>query len=447
MARVSTNLLDAAPAISGKDLRTIVPFSLGSTVDAASAAITVTSSDAAQVVIANDPSEPGQSSIKLSPAQQGTATRYFYADCLVDKGGSDLTLSAPGYPNRVAHVSCFPASAFIVFRSAFGLTGHTNLWARPVEVDFYLGAVNPNDSSQANFNLAIRPGAPPIALQIGNSDAQVGTLSSSTMTVSGATNFQSSVMFTPLMTGTTILSVTSPSLTPTASSQLTVTVDPPIAVSQTVAVPYGFQTFVNLSVATPPNPNFSLTVTSQDPSRILISIDPSEPGSSSLSLPYTLAGGRGFYVQALSASGDVPVTIAIPELDAISTTIHLSSPTLSLASSAILIDSLSLAVGQSTTVSAAINVADGRRSPFGHLPNPGTDPVRVVLNTSNAATVAVSPAVGELSTSGSVFGPVVNFQIQALTEGAAVLTLQSLNAIPVAASPVNVVIKNKPLGP
>src|SRR5579864_2902639 len=104
-AEVSANVINAGPFTGGKDLRAGVGFYFGNEQPGNAPNFTITSSNPSVIEIAADSTSPGRASITIAPQQNFAA---YYADCLTDTGGADLTISASGYASHTVHASCLP---------------------------------------------------------------------------------------------------------------------------------------------------------------------------------------------------------------------------------------------------------------------------------------------------------------------------------------------------
>jgi hypothetical protein len=95
VAEVSADLINAAPFTGGKDLRGSAGFYFGNAQLASAASFTITSSNPSVVQVAADWTSSGRESVTV--ASQPNFTTY-YADCLTDTGGANLTISGSDTP-------------------------------------------------------------------------------------------------------------------------------------------------------------------------------------------------------------------------------------------------------------------------------------------------------------------------------------------------------------
>src|SRR5262249_43700291 len=162
----------------GKDLRTATNFSIGNAAAAATATVTITSSNPSTVQVAASPTDAGQGSIQVAPNKNsaGAFSGFYYVDCLQDKGGADVTLSSPGYPDQVVRASCFPAAVIMTYpttpagayRSA-ELSSPLIVSGRPSSFRFSLAVSPPAQTLNVGYVVGVRAGARPIQVQVANS--------------------------------------------------------------------------------------------------------------------------------------------------------------------------------------------------------------------------------------------------------------------------------------
>jgi hypothetical protein len=232
------------------------------------------------------------------------------------------------------------------------------------------------------------------------------------ITIGSAVSTGGSDFFTPLSPGTADLALTSQ--IPLTSTDISITVRNPINVAS-FSLPVGFQKQVNLSGV--------ITVTSGDPTKVLLSTTPLVAGQGSV----TPQGY--FYVQALGSDGDVALTISSPTYGSATTVVHLTTPVLTGNFTA-----LNMAVGQSTpfltyTITAA---SDGSS---GFYVNPGST-MTVALSNSDP-TVVSAPSAYTFIPAGNASG----VAIKALALGSVTLTPTAPAGIaldPVLAQPITI---------
>ena len=416
IAGLSTNVIQTSDAIGGKDMRVAVSIYSGNGPTASSAQLTVTSSDPSKVLLAANLSDPGQSSIQtllVGPYRTifGSA-QSVYMDCLDSQGGADLTFSAPGYPDKIVRAKCFETH---VATSVNSMT--TQLYS-PFDILVYLFAYDPSSTLKYGIGSSLRPDASPITVQIGNTNPGVGTTSVNSVTFDSKTS-QGLVLFTPTGIGQTDVVFSSPSLRAGPFDTFHVTVTPAVQfVNNNVVIPGGLQLFLGLSKGQYLDPANVITATSQDPAKLVLSTDPSVPGTASIAIKQ----GTGFYAQALASSGDVPVTVSMTGADDVSTIAHLSTPVARLSPSS---PPPYMSVGDISSAQVQIGAAGDTPYFANYLHVPGSPPVQFTLNTSDPSVVSIPAATVPLSEVRTG----VSIAVQAVGEGSATLTLQPADGV------------------
>lgn len=208
ITRISTNLIGVAePLIGGKDLRTTyATITVGPKNGASSADVMVSSSDPSAVAVAFAYDAIGAGSTTVPGEHE---IRGFYFDCLTDQGGADLTFSAQGYPDRVAHVECYPATLQLFWSPLHqGPYDYSMPVGYRTPLDFYLSASRP-DNSVVNSYVELRPGADPIRAVLSSSNPNAASVPTSEVVIESPENRPYLGDLTALAIGDTNLTLTS----------------------------------------------------------------------------------------------------------------------------------------------------------------------------------------------------------------------------------------------
>jgi hypothetical protein len=370
-AKISDNLIDLSPFSGAKDARIEVSFGVDFAFSGGTPAFTITSSDPTQVQVAVNSGDTGQGSVQLS-----NGSYYFYVDCLTDNGGAVLTIAGPGYVTRTVPVGCYPAQIEV---TPAGPSVTTYLGQQsPVNLYFYLYGKLPN--GQLTYGGILRPGANPITIQIANSNPVAGTVPSSVQLTSNNV-FGPSASFIPAAIGTATLSFSAPIPITPSSLQITVA-QPADFYASVLAVPTGFQSALP-AYFTGGNTT-SWTYTSSDPSRVILSSDPTQMGTAS-------ASDTGpIYAQAIGAPGDVTVTLTVPGQGSQTITIHITAPVALLYPSGVTTQPISMAVAESRSFYLYLGDTNGLLCSCTLLPGAPALPFSIVA--SNPSTVSISPS-------------------------------------------------------
>lgn len=307
----------AAPALAptnvsiGKNLQSFATVRLGQPAPAGNMKITLTSSDPAKLLIAETPDAAGQASITLNVRERFRESPEFWLQALGDAGDVSYTASAKGYETGTGTVTLTPSG--IVFSGPFGDGAApefvttpggwaTKIAVRTMRLDTSLRHVEPQ---YVRGGLSVD-----VAFHLSNS--KVGAVTPASLRISAAES-TAVTQFKPARTGTTALTLkASPAFhTPAVLSSIVANVRTPgIAVADDMIIGENLQLPAALSLGEPAPPTgVNVTLTSSDPSRLLLSASPTEVGKPSIDV-YMPAGSvtSTYYLQALSASGSVTHT-------------------------------------------------------------------------------------------------------------------------------------------
>ena len=441
VARIGAGLLGAYRCSGANHLRAGCSVEVGALNGSSAAPVTIVSSDPSSVLVAPDMASAAQASTTVVPLPYYNADyRYFGLDCQVDSGGADLTISAPGYPSRTLHVNCYPVQAVVqaekgTYQNAQGAV-MTNSWYGPATFTAYLEAVNPNPPFDYYY-VYPTPSLPLVTVQITSSNPAAGTVDPS---MSFAYSAQSSSIgsgftFHPLAPGNTIFTFSSPQVSVSGSYPLIV--QSPIGVPS-YAIPGGFQTSFGVYSGQAPS-GIAATITSQDPSSLVFSTDPNQPGSGTLTVAL---GNITVYAQALASTGDIPVTVAVPGLDPVTAPVHLAPPE-------VFCEFCSPAVSMAPLTQLNVTPyigASGSSSVSNVSRNPGLDPVVVTIATSDPTVVSV-PSTSISFGGGTPGYPASSFTITAGVTGTATVTMQATGGVVAdpSASPIAVTVQKATL--
>src|SRR5262249_26088907 len=119
------------------------------------------------------------------------------------------------------------------------------------------------------------------------------------------------------------------------------------------AVPTGFQGALTLYPASNSAP--PLTVTSKDPARIALTLDPTQKGTGSVTL---VGNNRQVWVQALASSGSVELVFSVAGQPDITSTVRITTPFVTLSYAQNTGQPVQLPLGGSAVISAFVGGAD-----------------------------------------------------------------------------------------
>jgi uncharacterized repeat protein (TIGR01451 family) len=309
----------------GKDLQSQRFVSLGAAAPAGGLPVTLTSGDATKVRLSAVRTTLGNGSLVLSVPAGSFSSAVYYVQALDSTGTVTLTASAPGYSNGSATVTLMPAGFIISNGGIFStttLSGNTS-------VQVALGRLTAGTLTFAAFQ-ELRGGTGPVDVPVTATDQAggpgVGTVTSPVSFSSGDTFKLTS--FDPLVAGISLVQVGTPAgfNTSANSTTITATVSAPriFLNNQTIGKDLQLQTSLSLEAPAPLG-GLSVTLTSADPARLLLSTSQMAAGNDSVTL--SINQGSSFanvYLQALDSAGTVTVSGAAPGFQNVSATVTLA---------------------------------------------------------------------------------------------------------------------------
>ncbi len=272
---------------------------------------TFTSSDPGKIMLSEVRDGPGSPSITV----RGNSA---FVQALGPEGSVSIKASVEGFGEARDRVLLAPLSAVATVNRSGPYPGSDSLGrarttpqSDPTRISIALTSAPGVFADLTGF----RPGAGPVTIGVRSSRPEVGTVEPSRITISDATR-PVEVLFRPLALGQTEILLDLPAgfARQTGKTEFIVeaaTISRPdilIARSTVAGARAEFQTF-----APPRSTNLNVTITSTDPSRLLLSLDERSPATASISQVLTPNSfGLQFYLHALAGSGPVPVTITAP---------------------------------------------------------------------------------------------------------------------------------------
>jgi len=401
----------------GQNLQAPVTITLGAPAPAGGVNLTVASSDPTRMLLAARENFAGAGSISLQIPESVTSVTVF-AQALAGSGTVALNASAPGYNPGTGTITLAPSG--FVFVGPSGPVSNFNSdqgIATPIPVSAAL-----LDASQNFVGIQqVRAGLS-VPVTLNSSNTNVGTISSP-VTFNGP-NDTLAATFTAVSPGGTTLTITPPSgfTTPNSNASVQVQVNPTtLSIHQTdLTVGQNLQTsaFVTLAGTAPPG-GLTVTITSNDPSKLLLSTDPTAAGSASIQLPVSPGGHQtlNFFVQALANNGTATYTASAPNFGSATQTVSFGP------SGFVLASPFGLGADFFTTTGAAnppITVSSGLLDSSNNFVTAqslrgGTSAsVPVTSASTTVGTITVSPVTisGGSSNNTTAFHPVANGSTQ-----------------------------------
>jgi len=262
--------------------------------------VTITSPSPDRVQLSRTPIGPGSSSISVLAGPQ------FYVRALSDQGSVRLTLSSEGYAETTSEIFLTPAGFLLTSSGGFPLTP----FSAPVALGIQPVSIDP---SGAITGQGIRGDLPDVTVQLANSNPEVGVLRQTSVTFH-AGDFSQRTELRPLTAGTTTVTLEPPAgFEPVPGrAGLTLTVSTPSLSFSTTNVFLGKDLQVENQVRSDsalPTP-VTVTITSRDPARVLVSKARGTFGSGAITL--SLPTESQFFLQALGGDGAAVVDVSGP---------------------------------------------------------------------------------------------------------------------------------------
>ncbi|MBY0504054.1 MAG: hypothetical protein K2X03_09090 [Bryobacteraceae bacterium] len=370
--------------------------------------ITIRSTDPSRLLVALDPAAAG------SDQQRGPfGVTPVYIQALTEGEGT-VVISADGYEDSTLRVVA--SRAILQLRSNSRLSANQQQGTLSVAVDFRLSP-DPNQQSQQFVmdSLTLRGGLPPLPVTLISSNPAVAATSTLTL-LPGRPDAAWNVPLTGA--GETTLRIQPPPNFDADVSSVTLEVRserPEISGPGTLG--RDFQGGFGIRTQTPVRSGTPVTVTSSDPTRLLVSDSNTAAGQGSVTFPWP-SGGTSFFANALGDSGTITITVSIQGYDPATYRVAL-------------IPSGPVFENERVTVRTGSGPASLSVRLFSLDPNslqpqqqgtlrPGGPPYIVRFTVADPAIAAVSPASLTL---GSVFNPSGSVSVSGLAPGSTLVRL------------------------
>ena len=274
----------------GKDFEIQGSLQLDSSVSLPSTIIvTITSSDPSRVLLSTRLDQPGQTTIAVAYGNNAPTAFFIQGVAL---GQASVTATTPGFDPATFNVNVTPPS--------FLLSGPQTAF------------VGQPSAASISFNgQMVRPGAQ-ISIALHSSDPTIATIDSQ-VAATGA-KVQVSAVIQPLQPGTTTITADLPdgfADTPDSRTFNLAVKLPSLPINGFQSVyAIGKDLQANASLFQTGSGTINLTITSSDPSKVLLSGDAAKAGQAALLLPLDAYRQTPFYVQALTGSGSATLTFS-----------------------------------------------------------------------------------------------------------------------------------------
>jgi hypothetical protein len=316
----------AAPALNflvrsiGRNLQVSQTVTLGAPAPAGGVNVTLTSADPSRLLISTSPTTAGSASMTLPVAAGGTSTAPVYLQALAGIGNVGVNVSAPGYRSRDANMNTFESGFVIVAPAAIA----TNVVAANTPVTIgarrlgFFGVVEDEQSIRGGFTVSV---------PVTSSNPSVGVLVPSSVTIAGGQS-SGQTDFDPVGAGSTTLTAGVPADfgAPASGRQITATVSTALIV-ESPTIGRDLQEQITVQLAPAPAAPTTITVTSNDPTRLLLATSSTAAGQASVTLSVaagSTAPSTLLYFHALDGAGTATVNFAAPGYPAAQSTVTLT---------------------------------------------------------------------------------------------------------------------------
>jgi hypothetical protein len=314
----TTPMIHAEGVTVGKDLTGALTAFLGDSENYIGTPLTATSSDPAQVLLGTLPDDPGNASATLATGYGSNGTRRFLAYCLTDNADVGVELSAPGYESRTVHVRCVPSGLYINPAPVTATSGQGVIAVLPAAFD-------PATLSLLAFQNP-RGGMAPIDIGAASSNADFVTVSPASLTIDAYSDLSHPVSY-PLATefsfktngvgsADVTFSTSSPFLFLPSNAAHVRAAGPTLSIRvPTLARDVVAQVGVWLNRSDNSGGTVPVTLTTSDPSKVRLTLDPFQPGQESITFDSSGTNSGPFAWVEVLDPGSASITASTPGSD------------------------------------------------------------------------------------------------------------------------------------
>ena len=297
----------------GQNLQTDTRITLNGPAPGGGLVISLKSNDPSRLLFSTMPNAAGSASIALTVDGGRAITPEFYVHGLANSGTATYIVSAPGHASSTGMVTLAPSAIVIAGSSRLGNPLVTTSGAWPSTITVYSAQL---DASGRFVGVQQVRGGSSATVNVTSSNTRVGTITISPVTIAGGA-FNVTTQFQPVGRGSATLAVEIPPGFggPAQFATMTATVDTPaLAVTDEVTVGANLEAGGTLLLGErAPAGGVTATLTSSDPTRLLLSASPTAVGSKSIAI--VISAGEynaSYFLQALGDSGVVTYHASAP---------------------------------------------------------------------------------------------------------------------------------------
>ena len=300
------NALSLSATTVGQNLQTLMTVTLPQMAPVGGQRITVVTGDPGMAIVAGRPTDPGAGQLIFNVGE-GLTSAGFYVQGMSGSGTVALTASSPGLGNGTGLVTLAP--------SGFVLTGPNGASNQSFTLGLGSSATLTVSAARLNSGLgfvesqALRGGLS-VNVPLSNTGGLFGSVTGTTI-ASGASTATATFSANGISTGLAVLTAEVPagfSRPALGADTVAATVTSATMITSAVIVGENLQTTTNIRLNSPaPAAGIVVTITSNDPGKVLFATSATVAGASSITM--TIPAGRtasaDFYVQGLTNSGVV----------------------------------------------------------------------------------------------------------------------------------------------
>jgi hypothetical protein len=307
LALASPSLIVSGNGSIGHNLEAFTSVRLSEPAPAGGLEVTVTSDDQTRLLVASQPNVAGTRSITLKVNPQYVETPDFYLQGFGDSGFVTYTVTAPGYGNAKGTITLAPSA--IRIQGPYRAAEFRTSTGKPAPITITSGRLDGEGNFAQEQPIA---GGLRVAVNLTTSDARIGSIAQTPVTLAGGAT-SSGTTFKPAGAGKTVITASAPSgfTISTKLGSLTAIVEVPgIGIMGEINIGKDLQVrgHVLLGEAAPPN-GLDVTLSSSDPSKILLSQGEDQAGSGRITVRVPAGEVKApYYIQGLTESGTVNYT-------------------------------------------------------------------------------------------------------------------------------------------
>jgi hypothetical protein len=272
--------------------------------------ITLKSDDPSRLLLSTDGDRAGSPAIVIKLKASARQTGEFYLQGRGKSGTVTYTASAPGLTSGKGTVTLAPSGIIVLgpFRSPAILAATNSTKAITVYSTVLDSAMKPTARQEV-------AGGRTVTTTVTSSNPAVGNIAVPAVTIAGG-SMSASTELQLGAAGETTVSVNVPLGFSTPAANTTVAakvVVPAVAITTDEYVGKNLQMPGTALIGEPRSTDLTVTLTSSDPSRLILSTKATEKGSGSIQITIPAGQGGGtYYIQALADSGSVTYTASAP---------------------------------------------------------------------------------------------------------------------------------------